>query len=807
MKFLPRLLLLFIAIVFLAWGQDSVAQRSKGGLPPSFVFSEISQDVEQISLPAPLLEKIYEEDQLNENSGYPKPYRVGVSVPVEVNIENSGTWTELPGGGKIWRLTLESEGALALGVYYDDFWLPYGGELYLYNERKDQILGAYTEDNNNPECTFANQLVQGEKVTLEYYQPAETVIMPNLNISELSYNYRGVTFDYIERGGSVWCMININCSPEGDNWQDEKKGVVKQYMKIGWGYYLCSGSLINNTSQDKTPYVLTAFHCGEGATTADLNQWVFYYNYEAATCSGNWGPSNQTQTGCAKRAEGDYEPGSDFLLLELNYNVPTSYDPYFNGWDRRNVPADSGVSIHHPAGDIKKISTFEYPAASSQWNNYGVLSHWRVYWAETAHGTSITEGGSSGSPLFNQVGRIVGDLTGGPPDDCDNPLYSLYGKLSYSWDQMGSQPSQQLKSWLDPENSGVEVWDGMYNPTPPSPNFSADMISIQPGEEIQFTDMTTGNTLEWEWEFEGGDPATFNGQVPPPVTYNDPGTYTVSLTASSTAGSSTKDSVNMIVVGGPEPDFEADNNYIDIGEFVNFEDLSTNDPIGWDWEFPGGDPETSIEQNPENILYNNPGNYNVTLTATNQYGGNTVTKEEFITVGGPFADFEADVTNVQAGNSVNFTDLSINEPTTWSWKFFGGSPGAATGQTPPAIAYNNPGEYSVKLTVSNELGTNYMEKTGYIIVSGVSVAENYIDNQVVIFPNPSKGIFNVRIFDGMNTAKISVINSLGLVIRTAEIQAGSDQQTIDLSEEANGLYFLRLEYDDHIVNQKLYLMK
>jgi PKD repeat protein len=788
---------------------SSFSQISQGGDPPSFLYPEIDNKIEVRYFISPDMNLIVQEDEENALSGYPRPYRIGVSVPVSLSIENAGTWTNLPDGGKIWRITLVSEGARALGVYYDDFWLPYGGELFLYNENKDQVIGAYTEDNNNSECTFANQLIQGDRVTLEYYQPETTEILPNISISEMAYTYRGVNFDYIERSGSLWCMININCSPEGDDWQDEKFGVVKQFMKIGFYYYLCSGSLMNNTSQDLTPYVLTAWHCGEGASVSDMNQWVFYYKYEASTCTGTWGPQNFTQTGCQKKAEGSYTTGSDFLLLKLNYNVPASCNAYYNGWDRTNIPADSGVNIHHPAGDIKKISTFKLTATSAQWNNNGVLSHWRVWWAETPHGTSITEGGSSGSPLFNQDGRVVGDLTGGPPDDCDNPLNSLYGKVYWSWDLMGSLPSQQLKYWLDPLGSGVEVWDGTYTGTVPSPDFSANKTSIQPGEKVSFTDMTTGNPLEWEWTFEGGTPGSYSGQEPPLIQYDAPGRYNVSLTASNTIGSNTKDSVEMIIVGAPEADFDADNNYIQIGDTVNFTDESTGDPVEWYWEFQGGIPDTSTMQNPEEIIYNASGNYNVMLVATNQYGSDTVVKEEYITVGGPLADFTADVTNILAGESVTFTDLSINDPTSWSWKFFGGSPGSYMGQDPPPVTYNNPGDYDVKLTVSNDLGNNYITKADYIHVGGIGIDENdnFIDG-VKIYPNPTSGIVKLLVGDDASVLQsIKVYNAFGKEIRHIEFDKSGSQFEIDLSDQPNGIYFMAIEFENKILNRKVYILR
>ncbi|MEN8226193.1 MAG: trypsin-like peptidase domain-containing protein, partial [Bacteroidota bacterium] len=478
MKNQISILIMFIALS-LSLPQNTWAQRSVPGVPQSTLYKDLPLQVDQHEFQAPDMAVIEAEDNADLMH-----YRVGVAVPINLNIDNSGYWTDLPDGGKIWRLSIKVEGAEALGVYYNSFWLPYGGELYLYNEEKTHLIGAYTEENNSPDCVFANRLVEGDVVILEYYQPAEQSIEPLISISEVAYNYRGVQFESSpERGGSVWCMINVNC-PEGDNWQDEKKGVVKQYMKIGFSYYLCSGTLINNTSQNLTPYVLTAFHCGEGGTAANLNQWIFYFNYEAATCSGNWGPANYSMTGCSKKAEGSHDTGSDFLLLQINYDVPVSYNAYYNGWDRTNIGADSGVNIHHPAGDIKKISTYTDQLTSSQWNNNGVLSHWKAWWAETVNGTSITEGGSSGSPIFSQDGLVVGDLTGGPVDNCNNPLYSLYGKVYWSWDMMGALSNQRLKPWLDPGNYGPEKWEGTYAGTEPSPDFSADQINIQTGEAV-----------------------------------------------------------------------------------------------------------------------------------------------------------------------------------------------------------------------------------------------------------------------------------------------------------------------------------
>jgi len=229
-------------------------------------------------------------------------------------------------------------------------------------------------------------------------------------------------------------------------------------IKIGSSYYWCSGSLINNTNNDGTPYFLSAAHCGEGASTSDMNQWVFYFNYEASGCSNPpSSPSYNTIVGATFRANDPTSgnSGSDFLLVELNNNVPLYYNPVYNGWNRSNSSSPSGVSIHHPAGDIKKISTYSSPTQSSTaWN--GLPSHWRLTWAYTTNGRSIMEGGSSGSPLFDNNGRIIGDLTGGYTyNSCNTPSPAFYGKVYYSWDQNGTASNRRLKPWLDPGSTGV----------------------------------------------------------------------------------------------------------------------------------------------------------------------------------------------------------------------------------------------------------------------------------------------------------------------------------------------------------------
>jgi PKD repeat protein len=710
-----------IGIASLFFISLSQAQISREGVPPSFSLEGLSSEVPVITL-QPLAPEVIAtlDDNLKDGPG---PYRIGKTLPVGVTCDNAGLWEDMADGASVWRLKIQSPGALAVSLYFDHFFLPEGGELYAYNEMKTQVIGAFTDFNNDPTGLFSMEIIQGESVTLEYSQPASVTLQPIISISDMAYIVRGVFFETVPGSGrdqSEWCMININC-PEGDDWQEQKRGAVRQYMIlpdgwIGW----CSGSLINNTGWNLLPYVLSAQHCGDGCTSTMFNQWIFYFKYEAATCSGTSGPTNFTTTGCALKAEGSGDTGSDFALYLLNQDPPQSHEPYWNGWNRTNVPSQSGVCIHHPNGDIKKISTYNTPLQHSQWDGNGVLSHWTVKWASTENGTSVIEGGSSGSPLFDSQHRIVGGLTGSYIAlDCDNPggYSSFYGKVYWSWDQMGSAQNQQLKYWLDPANTGEEYLPGTSGVAPIA-DFEANDPTVPPGTPIDFTDLSMASPTEWAWTFTGGEPSSSTEQDPQDIVYNNYGSYTVKLTASNPYGSNTKTKTAYIVIGDPPvADFYAQETEIIAGNPVYFFDASVNNPTSWNWLFEGGVPSASLVKNPGPIYYNAPGVYPVRLISTNDFGNDTELKEGYITVlGPPVANFAANETTIPVGGSVNFTDLSTGDPISWEWYFEGGEPSSSTDQNPQDIVYNEAGEFNVSLTVTSEIATDDTTMVGYIKV-------------------------------------------------------------------------------------------
>ncbi|MCB0849566.1 MAG: PKD domain-containing protein, partial [Bacteroidetes bacterium] len=239
---------------------------------------------------------------------------------------------------------------------------------------------------------------------------------------------------------------------------------------------------------------------------------------------------------------------------------------------------------------------------------------------------------------------------------------------------------------------------------------------------VTFTDASLNTPTSWTWSFPGGVPNTFSGATPPAIFYGAPGSYSVTLTVSNAFGSNSITKTNYVTVNNcpaPTADFTASPLTICEGSSVQFVDMSSDSPTSWSWTFPGGTPGTSTAQNPL-ITYSTGGVYNVTLTATNAYGNNTITKNNYITVNvcppAPVAAFSATPTTLCAGGTVAFTDLSTNSPTSWSWTFTGGTPLSSVAQN-PTITYNTPGTYAVTLTATNSGGSNTVTMSGYITVN------------------------------------------------------------------------------------------
>ena len=208
----------------------------------------------------------------------------------------------------------------------------------------------------------------------------------------------------------------------------------------------------------------------------------------------------------------------------------------------------------------------------------------------------------------------------------------------------------------------------------------------------------------------------------------------------------------------PIANFEADATAIDMGDTVNFIDLSTGEPDTWSWLFNGAVPETSTDQNPAGIVYPNPGQFDVRLTVTNEYGEDTEIKTMYITVNdtlaAPEANFTASQTTLPVGSTISFTDLSLNNPTSWAWTFDGATPGTSNSQNPTSIQYNTVGTFSVSLTATNSIGSDTEVKTDYITVFDTT-AYNLVITEIMYNP-PESGNDTLEFIEIYNNEAMNI---------------------------------------------------
>ena len=439
---------LIIIALLTGLGLKSSAQLSFGGTPASFGLQK--KDIYQ--LPFLEMEPINNQQLLLEEKSdkrHLKSYKFAKSFKVDVSPSQYGRWIT-DGDMKIWQLGIRSRGAWSLNLIFDQMIIPTGASLFIYNTDHSKVLGAFTSDSEQSSGNFATSPIAGDEIILEYNEPKSAAVSGELHLSSVNHDYKNA-FGTRPLGESGLCNMDVYC-PNATDYLTVKQSVVCLLIN---GNTLCSGTLINNTKQDKTPYLLTAGHCIE--TLADAQHTVFCFNYESPAC-GNGSSSingfaDQTLTGAFLKSRSD---SLDFALIELESTPPASFRPYYAGWDHSTVIPTSSASISHPRGDVKKISKDNNPPTIGSFdkdftdNSFWIIGKWEI---------GTTEGGSSGCGLFNQNNLLVGTLTGGT-STCTDPTNDLFAMFLKQWDTEKSS-ANQLKPWLDPNNSGAKTLSGL----------------------------------------------------------------------------------------------------------------------------------------------------------------------------------------------------------------------------------------------------------------------------------------------------------------------------------------------------------
>ncbi len=351
----------------------------------------------------------------------------------------------------------------------------------------------------------------------------------------------------------------------------------------------------------------------------------------------------------------------------------------------------------------------------------------------------------------------------------------------------------------------VEISSGTV--TAPTAAFSANITEGCAPLTVNYTNLSSPNSTSWNWSFPGGSPSSSTEQNPPTVTYNTPGTYTVILVATNSAGNSTSIETDYIVANTtPTAAFSTNTT----GSMVSFSNTSTN-ATSYEWIF--GDGNSSNETFPSHT-YNMDGTYLVTLIAYNDCGASTASQNVVIT-SPPLAAFTADITGGCAPLMVSYTDQSSANADSWNWSFPGGTPATSTEQN-PVVEYTTAGNYSAILTVSNVAGANTAIQTDYITISDTPTADfsTNISGNNVTFINASTGAdsyswdfgdgsvsdllnpAHTYIMDGTYTVELTVSNDCGTATTTQTIVIGTAPQADFSADVQTGCAPLTVNYSD-----------
>ncbi|WP_225036504.1 T9SS type A sorting domain-containing protein [Winogradskyella sp. SM1960] len=765
-----KLKLLF---AFLFVSSFSFAQQFPEDIkPPSWSQNSLT-DLTPFTLPTFDLKKLQEEDKINDQNKS-IPWRFGHDLYVDHNFNDVGEWTTLENGDQIWRMAYTSKGAHSLNFMFDVFKIPEGAKLYVYNSDKTDLLRPFTHHNNNPEEVLGTWLVKGNVAYIEYYQPANVSGNAKITVGSVVHGYRTAETYQKALNDSGACNHDVDCdiTPASDPFDiDTRKEEVKKAggLLLAGGASFCSGTLVNNTNNDGTPYFLTANHCsgGEGS-------WAFRFNWRSPnpscgtfTNSTN-GTFNQTVSGSIVRAQNSQ---SDMELVEITDAsfFDSNPDVVWAGWNKSTTEVPSVTfGIHHPSGDIQKVSRNDEGAirTSTFFNGNPTTQMWGINDWELG----VTEGGSSGSGLFNENGHLIGMLSGGTASCSgtnDNGGFDLYGRFGVAWDY-GPTASSRLKDWLDPGNTGLNFVDvypqlqtydndarvtaGAGIPTelcgedftPQVTLINSGDLTLTSADVSYFIDSETSTTVNWTGNLLNGESVV----VATPVYSN--------LSASN----------HIFTINVSNPNGTTDENTTNNTFAVNFDVSSAyaTNTIVFDLLTDNYGYETSWD------LVNSSG---VIVDSGVYFDSNNPTSyEEIITI------------------------PSFNECYTFTIYDEEGDGICCTYGT---------GSYSLRDENDNEIisGGEFTasESVTFNVQDPLSVNEFSLDGLINLYPNPVNNNLNIDLNNLNEDVSFEIFDTLGKKISNGDLRS-NDTHILNISNYQSGIYFIKLSTNTSSMTQK-----
>ena len=468
-----------------------------------------------------------------------QPWQFAIPVEVSLNPLNSGFIVH-NGNETVWVLPLSSKGAFSLNLILSPYNLPAGAYVYIYDHDRKIVRGAFTGESNETTRTMPVMPLPGERLVLECHFPGSGIPANVIGVKQVAHDFAGFFgpdgIKDLYFGRSDECEVDLNCSTN-PNYLRSSRSTVRLLVA---GSELCTGVLVNNTGNEYKAYVLTANHCIESPEQAENT--IFVFNYKSPWCDGPDMSNMYSLTGSLLRAE---NPDIDFSLVELDQFPSMVLRPYFSGWDITTTTPVNTYSVHHPEGDVMKITLDDNPPLTASYPVQGFVPNgfWRVLRWETG----TTEPGSSGGPLYDQNGRLRGTLTGGGAT-CSDPTNDYFAKLSRMF-TITSVPSSHLSTWLDPSNLGATVVNGRdpYGYNLSRSDTLGGFSSSDPGTSETYSSpgwgLSTGNNSDGLVRYAEYIPFTGTGEI-----------AWLRLQVTASAGLSTADSVRFYIwSGGAQP--------------------------------------------------------------------------------------------------------------------------------------------------------------------------------------------------------------------------------------------------------------
>jgi PKD repeat protein len=847
-------------LTFVFFPTGTQAQLMEVGTPLSF---QITEKAAQI-IPVLKLDSVNRQQLIEEDQKYSIDNRYGEVQQFNINIKETGARLEVAGKGTIWRYKVESGNAYSLGIFFNKYRLPKGADVYVYDESKVRLKGAFTQRNNNSSNQLSLAEFSGRNLIVEYFEPYFPEFSGELVLGAVSQAY-------VDFQSMAATRIGINCQ-QGQSWQEQKTAVcLMTFNDLRYSYY-CTGALVNNVKGDETPYFLTANHCI--STSAEAATLVTYFNYENSSCTSSDASDSQTLSGATFKSGSSY---SDFSLLLLNEYPPETYNPFFAGWDASGVNPSSGACIHHPEGTAKCISiennqVTSYPR-SILWSDDdgGAISttqantHWLVTFNE-----GNTESGSSGSPFFDQNKRIVGQLHGGSDAE------SFFGKLSLSWDY-SSTYTKQLAHWLDPDNTGTRMIDGIGKRAPVA-DFGVESQNVCVNNPVSFFDESKYNPTTWLWRITPGSYEFVNGtdstSKNPQILFAEDGVYSVELRSSNKYGSAVLTQTNYIVAKSKldVAFFRAKKDSVVCGCNLDQFLLVAHGALTYSFEV-GEKKFVDNEVRSDSLLLtlnasaNGASSFDTWVKVVGTFGTCSSSDSILLHVVIQPNDNIANAARLSLGRNTGFSNqcatVEKNEPsppssgclsdTGWCpdnatsggilnnsiwFNFISPSNGMVTIRTngfDDQIAVYQASSYNSILSGSSSQYTliaandNHSSSDNTAVIENLvlepekqywlqldgnnaaygSVTVDLLSNSLEVFPNPSNGRFNLLISNQYpGRAEVDIYNMQGQKLYAGQfiVSINSNKFSIDISGAAKGIYLLNVEMNGLVLSKKLVIL-